>query len=203
MPDITLTEVQQRALRLLIAAEPVPGHRLPQPHVLEQVTTLVPCDGVVAGVADSEGYVLDSVDVHRSRPGSDRVADVVLLRYGTERDLVVQLALDRRGRRFNAHDLAVLRLLQPVLQRLLRQPPLPHLPGDLTVQERRVLQQVALGRTNAEIAETLGVAPCTVRKHLEHAFPKLGVTNRLAAAMAFEGREQPDPERADRVEIFA
>jgi DNA-binding NarL/FixJ family response regulator len=47
------------------------------------------------------------------------------------------------------------------------------------------------------------IAPSTVRKHLEHAFPKLGVTNRLAAAMAFEGRPLPDPDRVALVERFA
>jgi DNA-binding NarL/FixJ family response regulator len=31
------------------------------------------------------------------------------------------------------------------------------------------------------------VATCTVRKHLEHAYRKLGVTNRLAAVVAFRG----------------
>ena len=48
----------------------------------------------------------------------------------------------------------------------------------------------------------MGIASCTVRKHLEHAYPKLGVTNRFAAALAFEGRRQETP--ADRrVEMFA
>ena len=41
-----------------------------------------------------------------------------------------------------------------------------------------------------EIAERMGVATCTVRKHLEHAYRKLGVTNRLAAACVLQGRDR-------------
>jgi DNA-binding NarL/FixJ family response regulator len=37
----------------------------------------------------------------------------------------------------------------------------------LTEREEEVLVTVARGRTNAEIADRLTVAPCTVRKHLE------------------------------------
>ena len=47
---------------------------------------------------------------------------------------------------------------------------------------------VAAGFANVEIAQRMGVATCTVRKHLEHAYRKLGVTNRLAAAIALHGR---------------
>jgi DNA-binding NarL/FixJ family response regulator len=107
---------------------------------------------------------------------------------------VVQLSIDRSRRTFAERDLAMLRMLARALQRLLRQRPTPHLPPSLTLTERRVLQLLATGMSNADIAAYLGVAPSTVRKHLEHAFPKLGVTNRLAAARAFEtGLERREP----------
>ena len=47
-----------------------------------------------------------------------------------------------------------------------------------------MLDLVAAGLSNAAIAERLYVAPCTVRKHLEHAYRKLGVSNRYAAVHA-------------------
>jgi DNA-binding CsgD family transcriptional regulator len=55
-------------------------------------------------------------------------------------------------------------------------------PGvDLTAREREVLSLVARGRTNAEVAEALWLAPSTVRKHLENVYAKLGVQTRTAA----------------------
>ena len=114
------------------------------------------------------------------------IADGVVLGFRNGHDHVAQLSLDRRSRPFSARDLDLLRMIAPALQRLLRERPTPQLPTTLTLTERRVLQLLATGMTNSAIAAHLGVAPCTVRKHLEHAFPKLGVTNRLAAARAFE-----------------
>ena len=45
----------------------------------------------------------------------------------------------------------------------------------LTKREREVLSWVALGKTNAEIAVILWLAPSTVRKHLENVYVKLSV----------------------------
>jgi DNA-binding CsgD family transcriptional regulator len=54
--------------------------------------------------------------------------------------------------------------------------------GSLTPREQQVLEWVADGKTNAEIAQILVTAPGTVRKHLEHIYEKLGVHTRTAAA---------------------
>jgi DNA-binding CsgD family transcriptional regulator len=52
----------------------------------------------------------------------------------------------------------------------------------LTAREREIVELVAEGRTNAEIAAHLWVAPSTVKKHLENVYEKLGVGRRTAAA---------------------
>ena len=59
--------------------------------------------------------------------------------------------------------------------------------GDLglTARERQILAWVARGKTNAEVAETLWIAPSTVRKHLENVYAKLGVRTRTAAVTRF------------------
>jgi DNA-binding CsgD family transcriptional regulator len=57
----------------------------------------------------------------------------------------------------------------------------------LTPRERDVLSWVARGKTNAEIAQLLWLAPSTVRKHLENVYGKLGVSTRTAAVARFLG----------------
>jgi len=52
----------------------------------------------------------------------------------------------------------------------------------LSAREREVLDHVLLGKANDAIAFHLGIARATVAKHLEHAYRKLGVQNRTAAA---------------------
>jgi DNA-binding CsgD family transcriptional regulator len=65
------------------------------------------------------------------------------------------------------------------------------MPG-LTRREREILNLVAEGKTNVEIAEQLWVSPATVRKHLENVYAKLGVhTRTAAAAFVRERRERP------------
>lgn len=54
-------------------------------------------------------------------------------------------------------------------------------PLGLTAREREILTLIAQGRTNAEVARALWISPATVRKHLENAYTKLGVTTRTAA----------------------
>jgi DNA-binding CsgD family transcriptional regulator len=58
---------------------------------------------------------------------------------------------------------------------------------DLTARELEVLEHVAVGRTDREIATLLYVSVRTVQKHLQHAYEKLGVRTRTAAAMLVFG----------------
>jgi DNA-binding CsgD family transcriptional regulator len=51
----------------------------------------------------------------------------------------------------------------------------------LTRREVAVLEQLAAGRSNREIAKALYIAPGTVKAHLNHIFRKLGATSRLQA----------------------
>jgi DNA-binding NarL/FixJ family response regulator len=52
----------------------------------------------------------------------------------------------------------------------------------LSAREMEVLNWVARGKSNSEIAALLNLKTATVKKHLERIFPKLGVENRTAAA---------------------
>ena len=52
---------------------------------------------------------------------------------------------------------------------------------DLTPREIEVLRQLALGRSNKEIADALSISDETVKTHVGHVFSKLQVENRSQA----------------------
>jgi DNA-binding NarL/FixJ family response regulator len=53
----------------------------------------------------------------------------------------------------------------------------------LTGRECDVLRLIAAGMTNREIAQTLAIAESTVKTHVEHVIAKLGVPDRVRAAV--------------------
>ena len=53
----------------------------------------------------------------------------------------------------------------------------------LTQREREVLQQLARGLTNEQIAEALHISYETVKEHVQHILRKIGVTDRTQAAV--------------------
>ena len=55
---------------------------------------------------------------------------------------------------------------------------------DLTRREQEILDCVASGMRNGEIASELHLAESTVKSHLTSAYLKLGVSNRTQAAIA-------------------
>jgi transcriptional regulator EpsA len=64
----------------------------------------------------------------------------------------------------------------------------------LTEREEQVLKWLALGKTNAEIAELTGVTESTIKHHLTNVFDKLGVYNRaqlVRILMEHENRKEP------------
>ena len=94
-------------------------------------------------------------------------------RLGGDRSAPLREALaiaHRTGARVVNHDARVL-LATPELDDEL----------GLTPRERQVIDRIATGETNGQVARGLGIAEATVRKHLEHAFHKLGVSTRTGA----------------------
>jgi DNA-binding CsgD family transcriptional regulator len=61
-------------------------------------------------------------------------------------------------------------------------------PAALTPREREIVDLLADGCSNAEIAGTIWISPGTVRTHLENIYAKLGVRTRTAAVARVVGR---------------
>jgi predicted ATPase/DNA-binding CsgD family transcriptional regulator/transcriptional regulator with XRE-family HTH domain len=57
----------------------------------------------------------------------------------------------------------------------------PAKPAGLSAREVEVLQLIAQGLSNAQVAERLAVSPRTVDSHLHHIYSKLGISSRSAA----------------------
>jgi DNA-binding CsgD family transcriptional regulator len=191
-------------------AEPEPGSMLP-PDAVEAAAHLIGADVFGVFEADETGCCLRAITypeqglqdpqvcdsalpvgvVHdAAQHDDDREApyfglrDILWLGVPTGSGTVVQLAYDRRQHVFTEQDVAVLTLVEPAIRRLVRGCATPAPPTVLTLSERRVLHLVSTGASNREVAEELVITVHTVRKHLEHAYRKLGVTNRTAAALA-------------------
>ncbi len=82
-----------------------------------------------------------------------------------------------------------------------------HVPGvdDLTDRERDVLQHLAAGRSNAEIAEQLYLSEATIKTHISRILSKLAVRDRVQAVIAAfaAGIAEPNtsPERPSDITV--
>jgi two-component system, NarL family, nitrate/nitrite response regulator NarL len=72
--------------------------------------------------------------------------------------------------------------------------------SQLSAREQQVLQQIARGASNKEIARSLSIAETTVKIHVQHILRKLDLTSRVQAAVFAAGmaaRSQGAPGAAD------
>jgi DNA-binding CsgD family transcriptional regulator len=102
-----------------------------------------------------------------------------------DRRLLVSFVFNRTGSAFSDRSRDLAEAVRPHLANLYRlaAPVGGTLDVALTRREREVLEWVAAGKTNRDIAEILGARPRTIEKHLERIYEKLGVEGRTAAAM--------------------
>jgi DNA-binding CsgD family transcriptional regulator len=197
------------AVRRLLLAEPAVGSLMPDA-ALRAIHQLVGCDAAGISLTDQTGFRLRGMSfpsvelgdpqvcdgplptglIHDAdKPESDRDApelghyDLIRLGFTTGRDMVVQLYFVRQREMFTERELALLTMVEPAVGRLVRGCAGSPRAAALSASERRVLSMVAQGATNREVAEELYVTVHTVRKHLENAYRKLGVSNRTAAAL--------------------
>ncbi|MFN8109964.1 MAG: response regulator transcription factor [Thermoleophilia bacterium] len=91
-----------------------------------------------------------------------------LVKTAADEELLSAIQAVRRGERY----------LHPALGAALAQPPAEDPLGSLTDREREVLQLLALGYGNQEIAARLHLSPRTVETHRANMMAKLGLTTR-------------------------
>jgi DNA-binding CsgD family transcriptional regulator len=211
IPEVVMTVLLQdrtlSAVRRLLVAEPEVGSLMPDT-ALRALHELIGCDAAGIGETDQTGYHLRGLSfpsVEMGDPqvcdgplptgllhvaehlGSNGLEDLIRLGFKTGDGTVVQLYFCRyfspRRKMFTERELALLTMVEPAVGRLVRGCAGSQPVGTLSASERRVLTMVAQGASNREVAEELCVTVHTVRKHLENAYRKLGVTNRTAAAL--------------------
>jgi len=112
---------------------------------------------LAAVMAGAAGYVLKQVG------GSDLVADIRKVAAGGS---LLDPALTQR-----------------VLERLRKGDEQDKRLGSLTPQERRILDQIAEGKTNRQIGEELFLAEKTVKNYVSNLLSKLGMERRTEAAI--------------------
>jgi len=99
----------------------------------------------------------------------------VLKSVGRE-DLLEAIRAVHSGRRFLHAEVTRPLLRQAALEAKLRPGG-----GGLTVRDIQVLELLADGKSNKEVAQALGISDETVKSHLKRLFEKLGVTDRTEA----------------------
>lgn len=140
---------------------------------------------VMDGIAATEA-------IRRELPGVEVLALTSVLEdsavYGAMRAgaigyLLKDTEADELCRAIKAAAAGQVQLSPSVAARLLREVPPPTHPEPLTERETEVLEQLALGKSNKEIAAALVIAEKTVRTHVSNILGKLGVTSRTQAAL--------------------
>jgi DNA-binding NarL/FixJ family response regulator len=140
---------------------------------------------VMDGIAATEA-------IRRERPEVEVIALTSVLEdsavYGAMRAgaigyLLKDTQADELCRAIKAAAVGQVQMSPSVAARLLREVPAPQLAEPLTERETEVLQQLAEGKSNKEIAAALVIAEKTVRTHVSNILAKLGVTSRTQAVL--------------------
>jgi len=156
-PDVVVMDVQMPRLDGIAATrEAVSRH----PHLAVVVLTMSEDDETVFAAmrAGARGYLVKGASQHEIRSAIDAVA---------RGELVFGAAIARRVAEFFAAGPASAPAAQAFPQ--------------LTAREREILDLLAAGRSNPQIAQALFLSPKTVRNNVSNIFAKLQVADRAEA----------------------
>jgi len=157
-------------VRVILVNLPLSEHLESPPGIdfIRHAKALRPDEGILSLKRD--------IDEHRLRAALDAGADACCLATTSQNRLVQAIKAVATGATW----------LDPEISRILfhSQPPakVPEGPR-ISPREREILRLLTDGYTNEEIADRLSCASATVKTHLLHLFRKLGVRDRVSAAV--------------------
>jgi DNA-binding NarL/FixJ family response regulator len=171
-PDVVLMDIQMPVLDGLVAARRIIEQDGAKPQVV-MLTTFERDDYLFEALrAGASGFLLKSA-------GADELIDAVRTIAGG--DALLAPSVTRR-----IIDHFATAPVDPTVHRELER---------LTIREREVLREVATGKSNSEIAETLFVTEATVKTHVSRILAKLGLRDRAPTRRRrLRGRPRP-PDR--------
>ena len=156
------------------------AHRL-QPDVVLMDLLMPVMDGIAATERIRKELPETEVLALTSVLEDDKVVGAV--RAGAIGYLLKNTDAEELGRAIKAAAAGKVQMAPEAAARLLREVRAPENPEALTGRETEVLELLARGRSNKQIARSLYVGERTVKTHVSHILTKLGVKSRTQAAL--------------------
>lgn len=194
----TVVRARRRPLTAIVARDDVGRRKLES--ILSDFRVIASASSVASLLCESHGECLDVIVLWGGQISSGWQQDVHRLAAGVGTAKIIVAAADDRGRgvrralRAGATGFVPMSDVERCLPATISAAMVGQIcvpPGGrgqlaypaLSHREKKILELIALGHTNSEIAGALYLAESTVKRHVSACYRQLGVTSRAEAAM--------------------